>query len=1441
MPFRKDDKVFSVGYDDSQKKLEGFGRIIFNYMGNVLTLYLQYYEGAPTIFSEDDINRCPECRIQTYFQDLGTKSQTYSKVLNIGDECIQLVQVNKLWYIPGDFNQFMIGGGQLHINNLHLKLAHANPRLIKKSINHGTITASKKEIKELDELLSKGCVDCMEAKARRANAIEGSRDYYLRPIPFDVVYSDVCIVKTHTSVGEMGCFVTFKDQYTKYTTVFMMKHKSDVARAVDKYVRWVSNQFSKEGYRVHKIFSDKGTEYLNAELKTILEREGIELHTTSGYTSASNGVAERLNLTIMNDARAMLHSGKVSHNFWKEAVLYSVFVRNNLVNDNIGTSPSLKLKFMSPKTKDLHIFGEICEVTYPPKYTPKLGERAVQGIYLGWSNETFGCQVFIPNTPGDTRYGTFTDTRHVQFMNPSVLYTDYFLTPQSRVDDSLQSLYDPRIEIFADLSADDASSDISSEVPSIVGLSEGQNASSIPVDRKLYDDAAMETELSEDDDHSIVTEPTLRAGSPIVSSSDDDYESDSDWVPDSDDNSDILSTTSSTSEDYSDDIESAADLREVSNSEEPQTIQASDEKPTAETTMLFDLDAGDHSTPQLHYRKPNFKKPAKGTKPKKVSSKPAPNVKRSPMVGHAGKIKGAKHSMPQAPKENVKAERSTATSTDDNPVVGGKESNNLATSRVTVPENMEALSTLNRPLPVVEPEKFAVSDSPSLNAGEKDYQRLTGHNHTESKHHTTTRHLNIPLQAEHEDDRALLNSSLDGEVNHSKLPQVTSPHDTLADKSGSSGHKISFQVIPATSAGEKVKTEKGSSRWNKSKFSSLEPFRTGTRLSRKHTYDDLVNGDTRSSVPLINSTPGESSAPERTYMVARKKPRIFQVLLSDIYLAANPKGYKQAMCSKDAAKWKAAIDDEFHSHHIHNTWDRNPILTDDPKILNCCVSTSWVFTVKSDGRRKARLVARGDHQKENTYSITFSPTLRPEIMRAIFALIATQHWFMAQFDVKTAYLYSPIDTELYIYQPQGYSTHTRHAKVPSGMRVVYKLNKALYGLKQSGNLWHKEIQKHLAKINFESSHPFPSTYIHKDRNGKVDCVVGLFVDDIIVGASNKAILDKVYKHISGKYELKTIQPDKKTNLQKFLGIDLTVERLKDGRVKKIKLCQSAYIEEFVEKLHLTFARSCATPLSPNFYFDTAEHPLEATKEMLNKAVSDFRRKIGCLLYVAVMTRPDIAYAVDYLARFSTYPHRLVVDQLKHVLNYLYHSRFKSIIYQHTSETKMDHLICYSDSDYAQNPITRKSMNGFLIMFSDAPLYWKCQYTPLVCKSSTEAELQAIYLLSNELEWFHPLMKFMSAYQGEGKYPELLVDNKSAVDTIVYGNFSPKSKPYAVRLKCLEERFEEKRFIIKHVSTKDQLADILTKPITTKVLGKLRSMIIQMLQIKGACRTYENIT
>ncbi|KAF6013580.1 hypothetical protein HII12_001559 [Brettanomyces bruxellensis] len=147
VPMSESDNIQSIAYDHSTKNLEGLGRLIFNYTENLLSVDAYYYEGAPTILSEDDINKCPECSTQIYHHDFGTTSQSYSKVLNVGEECIQLIQIDKLWYIPGDYNQFIVGGGQMAINNLHLKLGHANTKLIRDSISHGTISVSKEEKK----------------------------------------------------------------------------------------------------------------------------------------------------------------------------------------------------------------------------------------------------------------------------------------------------------------------------------------------------------------------------------------------------------------------------------------------------------------------------------------------------------------------------------------------------------------------------------------------------------------------------------------------------------------------------------------------------------------------------------------------------------------------------------------------------------------------------------------------------------------------------------------------------------------------------------------------------------------------------------------------------------------------------------------------------------------------------------------------------------------------------------------------------------------------------------------------------------------------------------------------------------------------------------------------------------------------------------------------
>jgi transposase InsO family protein len=85
------------------------------------------------------------------------------------------------------------------------------------------------------------------------------------------------------------------------------------------------------------------------------------------------------------------------------------------------------------------------------------------------------------------------------------------------------------------------------------------------------------------------------------------------------------------------------------------------------------------------------------------------------------------------------------------------------------------------------------------------------------------------------------------------------------------------------------------------------------------------------------------------------------------------------------------------------------------------IRNRWVFDIKTDGRKKARLVAKGFSQIEGIdYDEIFSPVVRYETVRLIFALAAIQRWHMYSVDVKTAFLYGELDEELYMLQPEGF-------------------------------------------------------------------------------------------------------------------------------------------------------------------------------------------------------------------------------------------------------------------------------------------------------------------------------------------------------------------------------------------------------------------------------------
>ncbi|CAB0019674.1 unnamed protein product, partial [Nesidiocoris tenuis] len=150
----------------------------------------------------------------------------------------------------------------------------------------------------------------------------------------------------------------------------------------------------------------------------------------------------------------------------------------------------------------------------------------------------------------------------------------------------------------------------------------------------------------------------------------------------------------------------------------------------------------------------------------------------------------------------------------------------------------------------------------------------------------------------------------------------------------------------------------------------------------------------------------------------------------------NPQTYKEAV-EKDG-KWREAVDLELSSLIKNNTWE---YVVPPPNVP--IIDSRWVFTEKMQDDqpvKKARLVARGYQQPVDDGENCYSPVARIVTLRVLLSLAVQHDWHLRQWDVKSAFLASQLDSVVYLRPPE-------RLEVPEGK--VCRLNKALYGLRQS--------------------------------------------------------------------------------------------------------------------------------------------------------------------------------------------------------------------------------------------------------------------------------------------------------------------------------------------------------------------------------------------------------
>lgn len=157
-------------------------------------------------------------------------------------------------------------------------------------------------------------------------------------------------------------------------------------------------------------------------------------------------------------------------------------------------------------------------------------------------------------------------------------------------------------------------------------------------------------------------------------------------------------------------------------------------------------------------------------------------------------------------------------------------------------------------------------------------------------------------------------------------------------------------------------------------------------------------------------------------------------------------------------EWKAAADAEIATIRERKVWSLEPLPAGRHAVKNRMVFANRISSSGGVEPRKVRLVVHGFEQEEGRdYNKTFAPVAKFQSICIVLALTMFKGWHVHQMDVGAAFLYAPLQEEIYMQQPDGY--------IESGKEhLVCLLHKALYGLKQASRAWYPAHERGSAGV-----------------------------------------------------------------------------------------------------------------------------------------------------------------------------------------------------------------------------------------------------------------------------------------------------------------------------------------------------------------------------------------
>ncbi|CAI7776216.1 unnamed protein product [Closterium sp. NIES-54] len=427
---------------------------------------------------------------------------------------------------------------------------------------------------------------------------------------------------------------------------------------------------------------------------------------------------------------------------------------------------------------------------------------------------------------------------------------------------------------------------------------------------------------------------------------------------------------------------------------------------------------------------------------------------------------------------------------------------------------------------------------------------------------------------------------------------------------------------------------------------------------------------------------------EEFQCLAAASPHLVSVLLTpegdpDALDIPNPRSYAEAIEGPYSSQWQAAMDAEMASWKSTGTYvDAVP-----PPGANI-VSGMCIFRVKrppgSPPVFKAHYVARGFSQRQGVdYFQTFSPTPKMTTLRILLHVAAHRDYELHSLDFSTAFLQGSLHEEIWLRRPLGFT-----GTFPPGTQ--WSLRRPVYGLRQAPREWHDTLRTTLAALGFAPSTADLSLFY----------IVGFYAPTLLCRRSTSSYLGE---------------------LRSYLGLQITRDRAR----RTITLTQSHMVQQVLQRFGFTYSSPQATPLP-------TRHSLSALpSDESVESSGPYPELVGCLMYLMICTRPDLAYPLSILARYVA-PGRHRPEHMaaaKRVLRYLCSTLGMGLVLGGRSPVV---LTGHADASWADDQATQRSSQGYTFSLGSGSVSWRATRSSSVLGSSCEVEIYAGAMAAQEL-------------------------------------------------------------------------------------------------------------